>query len=98
MSDSSFTENAPIGEGFVFCATPSTRMPPVLSSSALASTTRFISAVSGATVPSYSTKDEIWSISSMAPLVMSCVLPAVSATTTLMRRRSKSNGISSTLR
>ena len=97
MSDSSLTENSPTTLGLVFCATPITRKPSSLSDCTFASTASFRSFVNGVTVPPRSINLEMFSISSIAPFVIICVLPAGSATTTLIRRRSKSKGSSSIL-
>ena len=97
MPCSSATENCPTGEGFVFCATAITRMPWLFSWLAFASTRRRTSSSRGSTLPPHSAQAQHCSISSTAPLVTSWVLPSWSWTTTLIRRRWKSKGISSTL-
>ncbi len=74
-----------------------TRMPRPLRASTFFVMTRRISSSSGVTAPSYSTREHTLSISSTAPLVITCVRPSRRSTTTLIRRRSKSKGISSTL-
>ena len=97
ISDSSAAEKCPTGAGSVFWATAITRIPRALSASARSSACRRTCAVRGITRPPRSAKAQQASISSTAPLVTSWVLPRSSRTTTLIRRRSKSKGISSTL-
>ena len=97
MPSSSATENCPTGEGLVFWATAITRMPWLFSWLAFASTRRRTSSSRGSTLPPHSAQAQHCNISSTAPLVTSWVLPSWSWTTTLIRRRWKSKGISSTL-
>ena len=97
ISHSSAAENWPTGAGLLFWATAITRIPWAFSLSAWASTWLRTSSVRGTTLPPRSAQAQQSSISSTAPFVTIWVLPAVSQTTTLIRRRSKSKGTSSTL-
>ena len=97
ISRSSSAENCPTGAGSFFWATAMTRIPWAFSRSARASTCSRSASVSGRTRPPRSTQAQQASISSTAPFVTIWVLPVGSLTTTLMRRRSKSKGTSSTL-
>lgn len=94
ISRSSSAVRSRAGTSF-FCATPTTRMPRSLRRRTRSSTCVASSGVSGRTSAPTSTSLHTPSISSTAPLVMSWRLPVPSSTTTLMRRRSKSKGISS---
>ena len=96
ISLSSFTPNAPAGEGLLFCAMASTRKPLSFSPPTVCKIRLRTVSVSTCTVPSHSAKEQIESISSTAPFVTICVLPFLSCTTVVRRRRVKSNGISST--
>ena len=97
ISHSSAAENCPTGAGLLFCATAITRIPSAFSRSACASACRRTWSVRGRALPPRSAQAQQSSISSTAPLVTIWVLPALSQTTTLIRRRSKSKGTSSTL-
>ncbi|MPM21685.1 hypothetical protein SDC9_68130 [bioreactor metagenome] len=54
MSASSVTENAPTGDGLVFCATAITRIPSSLRRSTVARISSLTALVSGSTLPLYS--------------------------------------------
>ena len=80
----------------LFCAKASTRMPCAFISFTMRWALSRIHSVNGCTSPSYSAYAHTMSISSTAPLVIICRLPFMSSTTTDIRLRVKSNGISST--
>ena len=98
MSRSSPTEKLSSLPRKLRWATASTRSPWWFIRSQIAFAVAIRSGVSSRTAPPSSVCEQISSISSTAPLVTICRLPVRSSTTTDMRRRVKSNGISSTLR
>ena len=96
ISISSLTPKLSTGEGFVFWARAITRSPSLFNLSTVFNISSFIFSDNNTILSWYSVYLQIESISSTAPFVIICLLPTWSSTTTVIRRREKSKGISST--